>query len=1267
VTRPGFADRSMLSQWANTRQAQSEFPRLVRRLILETGPGVTELGMPAGDGVAAASWDGMVRSTASNPWIPAGPSVWELSVNTEPGSKAESDYLKRASIPDGSSPAECTYVQAILRPWTKRGDWATRKRSEGLWRDVRAYGLDDIETWLAAAPVTWAWFSEQLGLNPYGMQTAETRWRAWSSQTSPALNPDVVMAGRDTAVDAIQVRLEGGGISTLEGASLDEACAFLAAMAVKQDLAGEGSLLARLAFVEEPATWRSLLESHSALVLVPLNLALARDVPSPTHHAVLVPVTETRIADVELPPLNASGVADAFMAAGMDRGRANDAGRLARRSLTALRRNLANNPALHRPHWAEPPVSRQARAALLSGSWSDLHDGDKDVLGYLAGESYDAFREAAAELALEADPFIIQVGASWHLVSAIDAWILLVERLNVEDMERFAITIDRVLGEIDPSLDVPEEERWWKASFEGRVRAFSSDLRRGLARSLALLGVYAEQLSLSQGTSGSGWSAYLVASLLRAANEDATERTWASLSDLLPLLAEAAPDAVIDAITSGSSGPNPKLASMFTDSVGSGLFSSESPHTHLLWALERLAWSPEHFGAAIDLLARLAEIDPGGRLSNRPARSLAEIFCPWHPENSVTSRRRLRVIDQVRRRHPDVAWKLLLSMLPESHATHFPTDAPHFRDWKPLEATAPAAEYIDFVSSIVARCIEDAGTDGERWASVLSSYYSDLSPGDRAVVLNRLAQLADNGSLAHEDADRIWAALSELVRRHRQFADAQWALPEEALVDLDSLIDRLQPESAFTRHQWLFQDHMPDVGDLSRRDDFAAYETLVANLRREAVRDIEVDGGLDAVRRLAEQAEVKWSVGIALAEACPAYDDQLLALLTEDNASDVELAGQYFLRRFSKEGWSWFDELLQRHSEASPLQRARLLLAIRDLPRAWEVADQQGHDVAEHYWKLFLPYGLGADFDQVDFVAERLMGVGRNAMTVDFIHMYLSRDEANKERLAQLIAAGLDGLLAGPEDPELRALSSYDFQTSFEVLERYRDSIGVNRVARLEWGLLSALGHDPGAPTLHEAMSKDPKFFVDVVCAVYRSRDSAEEAPAEDATDDQGQARARNAYRLLSSWSHVPGLSESGIDRAELYEWLDDAQRLLSERGRLEVGLIHFGHVLASAPPDDDGTWPPRVVRDLLEDLHSDEVENGFATEILNRRGVTWRGLEEGGAQEEALAARYRADADGFADEWPRVAAVLRRLARSYEADARTNEDSAERFRRGLD
>jgi hypothetical protein len=68
---------------------------------------------------------------------------------------------------------------------------------------------------------------------------------------------------------------------------------------------------------------------------------------------------------------------------------------------------------------------------------------------------------------------------------------------------------------------------------------------------------------------------------------------------------------------------------------------------------------------------------------------------------------------------------------------------------------------------------------------------------------------------------------------------------------------------------------------------------------------------------------------------------------------------------------------------------------------------------------------------------------------------------------------------------------------------------------------------------------------------------------------------------------------------------------------------------------------------------------------VLNKRGVTWRGLTDGGTKERELATFYQLQADN-SSEWPRTRRLLTRLQQSYVRDAQQEEDEAEAVRRGL-
>jgi hypothetical protein len=409
----------------------------------------------------------------------------------------------------------------------------------------------------------------------------------------------------------------------------------------------------------------------------------------------------------------------------------------------------------------------------------------------------------------------------------------------------------------------------------------------------------------------------------------------------------------------------------------------------------------------VDLLARLVEIDPGGRLSNRPDDTLARIYCPWHPENAVTVSRRLSAIDGLRKRHSSVSWALMLALLPEYRGMHISTHEPEYRDWKPQRSPVSPQEYWTFIDEIVHRLLEDAGTSPERWRSLIEQL-THLPPSTRGRMLWQLERVVDQPEFDAKSQEQIWEALRALVAQHREFSDADWALPVEEVELLDTLTQRLTPSDAAIRHAWLFNDHMPELDDLPQHDNWDAYDRGLAERRRDAVSEVEAATGFNGIKAFARDVSLPWAVGIGLADgAIHKYEADLLSLLQSDNVAEVQLASAYVARRFSQEGWAWTERLIATGSELTALQRGRLLQT-GDFPKAWEVADDQGEDVARAFWSLFRTSGLGRDFEHVAYAANRLLSVGRAAAALDLIGLYLRGDQANDGQVAESASAALE-------------------------------------------------------------------------------------------------------------------------------------------------------------------------------------------------------------------------------------------------------------------
>lgn len=193
-------------------------------------------------------------------------------------------------------------------------------------------------------------------------------------------------------------------------------------------------------------------------------------------------------------------------------------------------------------------------------------------------------------------------------------------------------------------------------------------------------------------------------------------------------------------------------------------------------------------------------------------------------------------------------------------------------------------------------------------------------------------------------------------------------------------------------------------------------------------------------------------------------------------------------------------------------------------------------------------------------------------------------------------------------------------------------------------------------------MADKPEFFVEILCVIYRPSEESGIIEERDQSED-AKARATQAYRLLDSWEMpIPGQTEKGIDPTVLADWVILVRQLSKKLGRIEVADTQIGQMLAHAPQDKDGIWPPFAVRELLEKVKSEDLERGLHIGVINSRGATCRSLGAGGAQERVLSAKYKAFAQADAlIKYPRAIALLNQIADDYEAQARWHDEQADR------
>lgn len=1261
TNRPGLGIRYVsaedIGELANRLDGPAILPTLLAQLIRATSRGLAALRFPSDESIQHPGWDGYTDAVEETRYVPRGPAGWEIgSQRDKIAQKATVDYDKRSKDPEHLDPGNASFVFVTPRRWPAKDSWTQTRRMAGPWRNVLAYDADDLVHWLEEAPAVGLWLARRLGKRPDGVRELEDIWQEWSRATTSPLPPELVLADRDDDAIAVLRWLRGDpDIFSLQATTAEEAVAFMHATLAMLPEELANAYRARCLVLTEAAAARPLADAPAPLILVLMEPepGLARNLAARGHFVFLAyderPTTQGDVRRLARP--SRESISAALIAAGLPEPRAEALARDSGRNLAILRRLMPASPG-RVPRWAEaaPPVA--LLAALLVGGWDEDFEADKAVLTELAGESYEQILLGLAPYTGEFDSPLRKVGSTWRLASPLDAWFLLARHLTTTQLDRFGRIAQSVLGADDPRYEMASDERWL-ASVRGIQPTYSRLLRHGVGEILILLALQGQAV---RSASDTRWRADAI---VKALLQDADARRWWSLSRDFRLLAEASPSAFLQAIEESLDKNDPPIGALF-GSDGGGVFNTEHL-SDLLWALEALAWSPDLLPRVGLVLARLAAIDPGGEMQNRPKNSLRRIFLLWTPQTYAPLDLQFRVIDRIRHVEPAIAWNLLLSILPRSHDTSTPSSKPRWRDYSGAEEeTLTWAVIRRGTREVNKRLLDDVHADIPRWLDLLQRF-GDLGE-DRGIALDQLAAAVDR-IIDQSDRELLRNGLRKLLHHHRRFPDADWSLPTGELDRLDRIYDRLAPADLAERHAWLFEQspQLPVDG----RTSWDAEQRQIDEARRQAVRDIYALRGAEGVLALARLSPAAGYIGKALAEEVlnGSELDRLLEVAVRNEEPRVrDFVHGLIVTLFPMRGREWAGALVQNALRGQWGETA-VLTMLRALPAerwTWEQAAKAGAAIDAAFWRTVPVFWIGTDGEDLGYAVQKLIEVGRARHAVA-----LAGQEDDSGLASDLLVRVLQEAVRQPfdsRDSNESTMFAHYVQHILIQLDA-RDNVADDTLLGLEWAFLPLLENsERQAKALMRALAAQPQLFVELIKALYRpdeDNDVAEDPPAD---PEHMRAFANQAYRLLEIWDLLPGTGEDGsIDAEKLEEWIRSARAEATSVGRLDRADYRIGVMLSASPLGADGVWPAEAVRHVLDAFRNKSMLEGFEIGKRNRRGVTSRLPSDGGALERQEAAEYRRYARALGVDHPYTAQALTKLAESYDWDAERHDQDAER------
>jgi hypothetical protein len=1251
---------NQLDEWVlgNAREAQSIIVELVWRLVAASCPKPKERRFPLGDSIGQHGPDGILNvDLAFDPFVPEARSFWEIGTGLGAGKKATSDYKGLVEEIPESIRLESAFVfvtpRSGRRDWEHtwkedaQGAWLAERREKRDWRDVRIIDGTKLIDWVHQFPPVELWLAQRtIGVHVQQLETPEQRWELVRTiGEPPPLTPKLFLTGRDAACERLKEIVAGTSVQLkLETHFPDQVVDFVSAYLADLDTDTRADTAGRWLVVSSVDAWNTLASPGEHLVLVAdpildLSGGMGTRLIQKARrygHAVIFGGPAGGIPDPASVPLGAprsEQVREALEQLGYSSERARTLAQKSGGNLGSLLRCLQNLSLL--PDWATGTIASELAIATILGSWTDASVADRAIAENLSGNSYGEWIVGMREVALRPGTPLTQRDGNWRFSARYEGWYALGPKLFDEHLGRLQHSAVAVLTESDPQFQLPGDQRY-ASSIHGKVLAHSHLLRNGLAESLALLGSHPTAL-----TSCSRGQAEVTAVLtVREILADADWERWASLNDLVPLLAEAAPSEFLDAVEKAFTNTPCPFDLVFAEE-GDGV-TGRTYMSGLLWALETLAWDPDYLTRVVICMGELAARDPGGRWSNRPANSLTTILLPWFPQTCAPVAKRASAVTALLAELPEIGWKLLMSLLPQSRSTSFGTRKPAWRETIPEDCPKRVTqrEYREEIALYSEVAITVAKRDRAKLPELID-HMDNLPPAAQEQLLLHLGSDAVI-KLAEADRLNLWTTLVDLVTKHRKFSDAKWTMGPEQVDRIATVANRLVPDTPAFRNRRLFSER--DIDLYEEKGNYDDQRKKLERRRQEAVLEVAADGGAQAVLAFAAAVDSPWRVGVAFGVVADSVVDQVVLpnLVESEDNQLAQFAGGFVQSRFRVGGWKWVDEIDTTQWASS--QIGQFLSFLPFTSSTWEHATRLLGPDEVVYWSKTNANPYDTD-PNLEIAVDELIRYGRPHAALRCLYkMVADKQPFDGGRAVQALLAALEST---------EGTNSMDAYETVEIIKALQDDPATDSadLFRVEWAYLPLLDqHSDAAPKLlARRLATEPAFFCEVIRLVFRSK--KDEHTYEEPTQEKASI-ATNAYRLLSEWRNPPGCQADGsYDGDALNQWLEAVKKECSETGHLEIAMTMLGHALIHVPPDSDGLWIHRSAATALNAKDAEDMRNGFLAELYNSRGVHW--VDPTGTPERELATEYRAQAEAVENAgYHRLATVLRDLAVSYEREA---------------
>lgn len=1191
----------------NKKEAENEFPYIIKKLIKNTVDGITSIDIPSNDNTIQIGIDGIVKFNGINKYLGDKTANIEIGTNSDYIAKANEDIKKREPKKDEN------FIFITPYSWRSRKvskeDWISSKKEKYNWNDIKIIDGAILEDWLNEDVVTAKYFLEKLEILASGIYSITEMEKQFANKTEKAIGLDFFNY-EDKEYEKFLTNLKKEYYHIVAPTREE---GVLVTLFYLKKLGIENDVL----IIDNELIWEEIVSKEliKNAILIP-NFYHDDGLACPINNTTLfIYDTEEFIkkSDYVIKQRTINNLRNAlekYYKLESNECNYEIVNSIIKKSLgkyIPLKRELFKEHT--KPKWYD---ENNIKLLLIIFFLNNFKTKDLKLINEFGFDIND-LKNFLNKATKEKDPFVIYYKHwdEYRVINIYNAIDWLGRYIEEDDIEKLCNIANKVLLYLEPKY-LPEniEKDYYVEDMNSRE--YSKAVRNGVLKSLIITKIYLQSENKNNLMNKLN---SLIDNYYKSVNTKEKYLNFASISDKL---AEFDYDKFLNKIQSSIG--KEEFEEMFNLKKDTSFSTNE--YCNIIWGIEKAINKKDYIANAVNVLALLSEMKNTEykNMLNSPFNSLRTVFLGWDNLTCLDFKEKITLLESLINKHHELGKKLLIDIFPKSNCSWTPLLKPEFDSYDEPKSIKYIKEQVDYFNEYYSMYINNYAKKLDDIVCIYDEIYF-INFNCFYDIKNKTLELIKNSD--DEEKYKLKEKIMERIRGYEKFHNSVWDLTKKQLEYLEEIRNALVYKNPIYDYIFLFQ-YRGFIDEEEYTNEIQQAMTLIDNEENENLLLKKCDNKMKLLANIYKyKHNNKHNIGF-------------IRKLFNSYIKDVDL---YLRNVYINENDDDIIDIYNSLNDLSIEDRVGILSNAGYKEKIYEVI--KNTECEEIYWKKINIY----QSEHSDFVYYNCLKYENYESCLEII--YEEKDKYDEKCYL------LEKIKESKYIPT--QLDNYKIERIFESFHNYPKIDNFERLTKLEIYYAPILKNN--TYFLSKEASNYPSVVVELAVLIYK--------------DDNGNMRAfnnendnLNIEKMVTSNCYTK-LRHLKIDfNVKGIEWCQEFIDLMKKNNRSKIVFHILGQLLAKGEKDpEDDIYPSKSIRKIIEyyneNLNSEEFENlsnSFKIEKYNERGIHEIGI---GEEEMLLYKQYIEWADKIKITYPATAKILREIAKIYKDESDVIRDEA--------